>query len=105
MSSATFVDACLTGRALAEDIDDWVDRWHDANGCPQGHAQSLDEFLGMTPSEGALWAEKPEALRFVVAAHRYGRSVDDILRGRDEYALAARGGVVRSWRCRELAAS
>lgn len=102
-SATTFVDACLSGHALLDDVDDWVDRWHDVPDDDAVADLTLDEFLGFTSEEGALWAEKPESLRFIVAAHRSGRPVASILTSRDEYALAARSQAegnaeaVREW--------
>jgi len=84
--SRTFVDACLQGTALLEDVDDWVARWH----AGEGPDASLDAYLGFSVDEGALWAERPESLRFLIAAHRAGRPVLDLLASRDELALAAR---------------
>jgi hypothetical protein len=81
----TFISACLSGSALLEDVDAWVEDWHEAPA-----DLSLDEFLGFTHDEGKLWAERPESLRFIVAAHRYGTPVEIILQGRDDFALAAR---------------
>lgn len=83
----TFVHACLVGSALLGDVDDWVDRWHRGEG-----PDDLNAYLGFTPDEGKLWAEQPEALRFVIAAHRYETSVANLLEGRDSFALAARAG-------------
>ena len=81
----TFVSACLSGSALLDDVDQWVADWHESDSdC------SLDDFLGFSAGEGALWAERPEALRFIVAAHGYSKPVSKILMGRDDYALAAR---------------
>ncbi|MFI6776669.1 hypothetical protein [Nocardia sp. NPDC050412] len=90
ITSGTFVDAVLAGEALLEDIDDWVDRWHDADGQPQGQSMTLSSYLGMTKSEYALWVEQDDALRFVIAAHRYQTPVTDLLISRNDYALAAR---------------
>jgi hypothetical protein len=70
---ATFISACLRGDVLVTDVDDWVDRWHDANGTPNGQSQSLPQFLGMADEEYALWVEHPESLRFVLAARRRRR--------------------------------
>lgn len=84
-TTGTFVSACLSGSALLDEVDDWVERWHAGEG-----SDDLDAFLGFTPEEGALWAERPEALRFVVAAHRRGVPVQELLCERDELALAAR---------------
>jgi hypothetical protein len=66
----TFISACLRGDALVTDVDDWVDRWHDTNGAPHGQPQSLPQFLGMADEEYALWVERPESLRFVLAARK-----------------------------------
>lgn len=86
MSNVTYVDACLTGNALLDEIDDWVDEWHDDS----AGSRSLDEFLGFTEEEGKLWAEKPSALRFIIAAHRSDVPVTELMVSRDEFALAAR---------------
>lgn len=85
MSSGTFIDECLSGTAFLDDIDDWVERWHSID-----TELSLNAFLGFTDEEAALWAERPEALRFIVAAHRYEQPVTAILSSRDDFALAAR---------------
>ena len=81
----TFVSACLSGSALLDDVDSWVAEWHRST-----EDISLDEFMGFTPDEGALWAERPESLRFIVAAHRYSKPVATILQSRDDFALASR---------------
>ena len=83
---ASFVDAVLSGHALIDDIDVWVARWHESE-----IASSLDEFLGFAEDEGALWAERPEALRWIIAAHQLGRPVATVVEHRGDYALAARG--------------
>lgn len=85
--SKTFVNECLSGRALLEDVDDWIDEWHDSD-----TDLSLDSFLGFTDDEGTLFAERPEALRFIVAARRQRIPVAKVLATRDDYALAARAG-------------
>lgn len=70
----TFVDECLAGHALATDADDWVDAWHEApDDSPISHI-SLSEYLGMSEDEYALWVERPEALRFIIAARKTGTS-------------------------------
>ncbi|WP_457095192.1 hypothetical protein [Mycobacteroides abscessus] len=84
----TFVDACLSGEALASDIDDWVDSWHDTEFV--GNAPSLDEYLGFTPDEGRLWVEKPRSLGAIITAHKTRKPVDEVLEEQDSYALAAR---------------
>lgn len=86
----TFVSACLSGSALLEDVDNWVDEWHESQRPETSTVIDLDSFLGFTEEEGAIWAERPESLRFIIAAHRYARPVADLLQGRDDFALAAR---------------
>jgi hypothetical protein len=41
-------------------------------------------------AEYGLFLHEPKVLRFVVAAHRRSRPVDDLLVSQDDYALAAR---------------
>ncbi|MGW6427236.1 hypothetical protein ACWF82_31580 [Nocardia sp. NPDC055053] len=86
----TFVDAVLAGHALVEDIDDWVERWHESDDSDDGIMADLHTFLGMSWDEYALWVGRPEALRLIVAAHRYDKPVTDLVLSADAYALAAR---------------
>lgn len=68
-SRRTFMEACLTGRALPSDIDDYIDRWHESGG---HHGQSLYSFLGMSREEYSRWVQHPESLRTAIAARRRG---------------------------------
>jgi hypothetical protein len=86
----TFVDACLAGIAFADDVDDWVDQWHDAGGVFNGESVALRELLGMSADEYGLWVEQPSALEFIVASHKRGTPVTELMTSRDSYALAAR---------------
>jgi hypothetical protein len=93
----TFVDACLQGDALLLDVDDWVDRWHDASGAPNGQTESLGDYLGLTQLEYSTWVERPESLRFAIAAHRgraAGQSItsDEVAEISGVAAAAARAG-------------
>jgi hypothetical protein len=64
----------LDGDALASDIDDWVDRWHDS----PVDLGDLPSFLGMTWGEYRLWTEQPSSLRFILAAHRTNTDVESV---------------------------
>ncbi|EHK82135.1 hypothetical protein [Rhodococcus pyridinivorans] len=86
----TFVDVVMSGRAFPEDIEDWVDHWHDADGAPWGKEIPLHVYLGMAPDEYALWVEQPDSLRFIIASHVQDVPVSDLLVSQDDYALAAR---------------
>jgi hypothetical protein len=89
MSSAemTFVEKCLAGEALIDDIDDYVDRWHEGEGNPDA---SLAQFLGFTDLEYRLWAEKPNLLPFILNAKRRGVSLANAQNYDESYRLAAR---------------
>lgn len=84
-SKATFVDACLAGDALPEDIADYIDAWHDGES-----ALPVYEFLGLKREDYALYVEKPRSLRIILAAYRSNVPVMRLLRDEDEVRLAAR---------------
>ena len=65
MSDPTFVDACLAGTARVDEVDDWIEVWHHAD-----TPLSLDDFLGLTPEEGALFASDPSVLEEIVDSYR-----------------------------------
>ena len=67
----TFLDLVLAGDARQDDIDDFVDRWHDGDAsCP------LAAFLGMSDDEYALWVEKPSSLSLILQAHAAGMRLE-----------------------------
>lgn len=69
----TFLELVLIGKAHRDDIDDFVDRWHDSEvSC------SLAEFLGMSDDEYALWVERPSALDLIIQAHAAGMRLEKI---------------------------
>jgi hypothetical protein len=86
----SYIDQLLHGDALLEDIDNFVDVWHDAPDDSRIASLSLEEFLGMSSEEYRLWVERPESLRFIAAAHRNKQPVAAILGEEDRYGLAAR---------------
>jgi hypothetical protein len=68
-SGPTYMDLLLSGEALAGDIDDFVDAWHEAPDGSTAAALSLAEYLGMTEDEYQLWIEHPDSLSLIAAAH------------------------------------
>ncbi|MEU7660859.1 hypothetical protein [Streptomyces lincolnensis] len=87
MSKASFVDDALIGVAGIDDVDSYVDAWHDEDDTDL----ELHEWLGMTWDEYRLWVEKPSTLRYIVAAHRHGRTVsEELIKSSKGLALAAR---------------
>ncbi|WP_442111553.1 hypothetical protein [Pseudomonas sp. NUPR-001] len=82
----SFIQACLQGEVLEEEIDQFVEAWHEGR---QGAELELHEFLGMEWNEYQLWSTTPSVLPFVLTAHKYGTSLQDELL-RDRSAMAAR---------------
>ena len=58
-----FIALCLSGEALAEEIDDYVKLWHEA-----GSGLPLYTFLGMTREEDGSWVEEPSILNEILEA-------------------------------------
>ena len=96
----TFVERALAGEVLdLGTIDDEIDQWHSAPG-----SMSLPKWLGMTDAEYQLFVERPEALKIILMARRYGQDLHSLLKATDNaVALAARGAsaaeatLVRDW--------
>jgi hypothetical protein len=86
-SRQTFVDACLAGNALLDEIDDWVDQWHDLG---DDDPRSLNEYLGFSSPEGELWVRDAFAVRYIIAARRRNVPVENLLANKKDFALAAR---------------
>lgn len=84
--SKTYVDSVLSGSTIWTDIDDFIERWHEAEG-----TESIEDFLGMTEEDYSLLVEEPRSLRFILAAHESNESVAELLESADEHAIAARG--------------
>lgn len=83
----TFLERCLAGEAFLDEIDEYVDHWHDGG----GFGTSLPQFLGMTFEEYALWVEKPAFLNAIVFARKFGYDIAHMPIWANGYALAARG--------------
>jgi len=63
----TFVDLYLEGEVEASAIDDFIDQWHEGDS-----TAPIEEFLGFTPGEYALWVEKPWKLQSILSARKAG---------------------------------
>jgi SNF2 family DNA or RNA helicase len=65
----TFLDRYLAGKARREEIDDYVDAWHE-----NPEQMELHEFLGMSQQEYAWWLRNPDALDEIALARKtHGR--------------------------------
>jgi hypothetical protein len=56
---------CAAGEAKAQDIDEFVERWHRSRS-----AMTLYDYLGMTESEYADWVRRPEILPTILKVRR-----------------------------------
>ena len=82
---AKFADLCLRGEACGDEIDDFVDRWHESAG-----AIPLNEFLGLTRDEYALWVERPDSLTFLLDARKHVPPFGGFPSAAEAYRSAAR---------------
>lgn len=81
---SSFIQKCLTGEALFDDIDDYIDIWHDSQG-----DEPIYEFLGMTQEEYARWVKNPDCLSQIIIAHFNDTGVEE--QGHEEHlAVTAR---------------
>lgn len=60
--TVSFVERVLEGTASCEDIDDYVERWHEGDGDVELH-----EYLGLSWDEYALWVEKSDSIEPIIA--------------------------------------
>lgn len=55
------MDLCIKGDVQEDEIDDFVEEWHDSD-----LELGLDAFLGMTWEEYQVWSVKPSMLPFIL---------------------------------------
>ena len=87
--SETFMDICLNGKALLDEIDNFVDDWHDGDS-----GEDLHDHLGMSWEEYSCWAKNPDLLPHIVAARREGKPLKTILSKIGGTRVASRGAAI-----------
>lgn len=80
----TFLEQCFLGKINVNEVDNFIDCWH--NNITD---QSLNDFLGMTHEEYALWVENPDMLIHIVYARRNSISINKI--NKPSLILATKG--------------
>jgi hypothetical protein len=99
--SPTFFDLYSSGRALSDDIDDFIDSWHEGTDL-QARSLPLHEYLGLTLDEYELWVHDPDVLPQILIARRESRPLSDVMNDYlDELPMAARAedaGTVKALR-------
>lgn len=81
----SFFDRYSQGCALAADIHDAIDQWHESDS-----DLSLHEFLGLSRSEYAFWSKHPDKLHMILMARVNGFSLQEALAEERSLGLAAR---------------
>ncbi|MGM0878883.1 MAG: hypothetical protein ACQEWV_30510 [Bacillota bacterium] len=98
MSKIKYMDACLQGEALLEDIDDFIDEWHESDS-----DEEVYEYLGMTFEEYSLWVENASLLKTIFYSREIGEPVLEVIKESDVQKLVARAATaeeatqVRVW--------
>ncbi len=85
----SFIELCLNGDVLEDEIDDFVDNWHE----DEKTTLELHEYLGMSWDEYSIWATRPSILPFILSARKKGTTFDAEL-NQKRLALAARAETV-----------
>jgi hypothetical protein len=88
---STFMRLYSDGHAMADEIDDFIDRWHQEAPTIDGQLVSLHDFLGMTKDEYEAWVHDVSVLPHIVRARMNHTSLDTVMREHiDDMLLAAR---------------
>jgi hypothetical protein len=88
--SPTFFDLYSSGQALSDDIDDFIDSWHEGADL-QARSLPLHEYLGLTLDEYELWVHDPDVLPQILIARRESRPLSEVMNDYlDELPMAAR---------------
>lgn len=82
---SNFIDLCLSGNALLEEVDDYVGSWHSSDS-----SLELYKYLGMTKQEYSLWVADASVLPFIVTARHRKTDIWTVLAGESGIRAAAR---------------
>jgi len=81
---SNFIEKCLLREARPEDIDDFIELWHQNPG-----EQSLPEYLGMTRNEYAFWIANAAILPTLLSIRSKHQNMDQLLAEFDHQLPAA----------------
>lgn len=87
-SHESFMGKCLRGEALVEEVDDFIECWHNDDVT----SKTLPAYLGMTDVEYECFVSSARNLIYIVSARRKGISLMEFLENikKDEIRIAAR---------------
>lgn len=85
MSDSSFMALALNGRVLADEIDDFIEAWHESDS-----PEELHDFLGMTFEEYSLWVADAASIDTILTARHSHKplkeAVNDNLRFQERIA-------------------
>jgi hypothetical protein len=82
----SFIELSLEGQVMLDEIDDYVDAWHDD---PEN--QPLYKYLGMKKSEYSLWLRDPDTLAYIVKSrHDEVPLINVVNDNYEQFRMAAR---------------
>jgi|SRR5690349_5343091 len=78
-TALSFFDLYDQGAVAADAIDDWIGCWHEqADRAVMG--REIHDYLGLTLPAYQVWVYDPDALPYLRAARRAGRTLDAVVR-------------------------
>lgn len=86
-----FMDLYSDGYVMADEIDDFIDHWHEEAPVAAGRPMPLHEFLGMNRDEYEAWVHDASVLPHIMRARIRKTPLDVVMREHiDDMRLAAR---------------
>ena len=86
--SPAFIDRAVLGEVMPDEIDDFIDFWHDAES-----DEELHDFLGLSFEEYSLFAAHPDNINTIITARLRHQpileAVNDNLRYDERFAARA----------------
>jgi hypothetical protein len=55
MGEPTFAEMLRLGNACQDDVNVWIECWHETDGAPYGEPVELREYLGLTDEQYWRW--------------------------------------------------
>lgn len=86
----TFLDDCLKGDALLEDIDIYINRWNNSS----DKNKSIHQYLGFTKEEYELWYKNPSLLKSICFAHKNNITISSLINESKKERLVTRASSI-----------
>lgn len=91
--SQTFIEMCLEGRVLLDEVEAHVSAWADSKS-----EIPLSAYLGMSEEEFEFWDHRPGNLRIIIASRDRNVSLEDVRSDAGKTHYSARVTPVREKR-------